>query len=135
VHIGTKKNPYRVHIIVDYDNPTHQPCAVRAFKGSSLKDIRLPESAVEYLHWHVGVWNDTIARWGGRFPFQQGDHMELPPRKTDGGSTETEGALDGPDDDSIVENCDRAEVSLGKPDDGAASATEPRERQEDREPE
>ncbi|KAK4038713.1 hypothetical protein C8A01DRAFT_17238 [Parachaetomium inaequale] len=131
VHIGTKKNPHRVHIIVDYDNPNHQPCAVRAFKGNSLKDIRLPESAIEYLHWHVGIWNDMIARWGGRFPFQQGDHVELR-RKKDCGSSE--GALDGRDD-STVEDCDGGKVSLDKPDDGAVKTTEPCQRQEQGAPE
>ncbi len=74
-HIGTKKNMDRVHIIFDYNNASHQRCTTRAFKGSALRKISLPSSAVDYLHWLVELWTDILQRNGGHFPVRTSDSM------------------------------------------------------------
>jgi hypothetical protein len=98
-HLVTFKQARRVHILVDYDNPTHQRCPVRSFRGTTLKDMRIPDSAVEYVHGTVEFWNREIATKGGRYPVQLGDHVELPPgRSRKGGGDSALEARPGPDE-------------------------------------
>jgi hypothetical protein len=147
-HIATHKNPRRVHIIVDYDNPTHHRCPLRAFKGNSLKDIRIPDSAADYVHSLVDCWNDIFARRGGRFPVQQGDHVELPPgrRKAgrNGDGEDASGVLNQPNklDDMIAkDDAEDGNASLsemkehGKADDGTPQTTNTCQHQREASPE
>lgn len=57
-----------MHIVADYDNPTHARCEVRSFKGNSLQDIRIPADAVDYLHGRIESHLRQMERFGGRFP-------------------------------------------------------------------
>ena len=133
VHLGTLKDPHCVHIIADYDNPAHQRCEVRSFKGNSLKHIRIPAGADDYLHRHVEMWNRIIARSNGRFPIQEGDHVEMPPgwkRRVRGGDdgqnkpaeherAADSGSMEGSDCDGDADNytseaTDGEQLELGK---------------------
>lgn len=135
VHLGTLKDPRRVHIIADYGNPGHQRCEVPGFKGDSLKDIRIPAGAADYLHRYVETWKRIIACSNGRFPIQEGDHVEKPPgwkrrvlggddghnkpddheRAADSGGMENSGSdVDADDHTSKTTNGDQLE--LGKAD-------------------
>ncbi|SPQ27621.1 16676c2c-d44c-4490-a92b-a10fe1894af4 [Thermothielavioides terrestris] len=140
VHLSTSTNPRRVHIVADYDNPTHERCEIRSFKGNSLKDIRIPASAADYVHGHVELLKRMMERAGddGRFPIRLGDPVPRPPGwKSRGGGEDALDKLDaceqlghgaaeegdGDGDGSEHALSEPDELELEQPDGAAAAQT------------
>ncbi|KAK3900473.1 hypothetical protein C8A05DRAFT_17225, partial [Staphylotrichum tortipilum] len=75
IHILTTKQARYVHMVIDYDNPGHPACPLRALKGRHMKPISVPASVGDYIQTFVNEFEHQHRARGGRYPIQAGDHI------------------------------------------------------------
>ncbi len=72
VHLGTSLCTGRVHIALDYNNPTHSQCTIRTFRRGKrhIRAVHLPESLVDYANKRVEDWQERREKWRKDFPIR-----------------------------------------------------------------